>query len=92
MAHTVLQGSVVRVERNFSTRIGDQVRFRAGNVFLWPEEDTLSMLPEDAEIEGRVVGFSDSGLEPLFFAVIEVVRKQTIIVPVSGLKVIENGN
>lgn len=74
------------------TRIGDQVRFRSGSVFLWPEESPLEALPKGAEIEGTVVGFSDSGLETRVFAIIEVVKKRTVIVPVRDLEVIESGD
>jgi hypothetical protein len=59
-------------------------------VFLWPEEGSLSALPPDAEIEGKVIAFSDSGSEPRVFAVIEVLNKHAVIVPVTCLEVIEN--
>jgi hypothetical protein len=75
--------------RNIPTHLGDQVRFRAGSVFVWPQEGSLSALPQDAEIEGEVIGFSDSGPDLRVFAVVEVLRKRTVIVPVSSLKVID---
>ncbi len=58
-------------------------------MFLWPEDEPLSALPPGEGIEGRVVGFSDSGLEPCVFAVVEVVRTQTVIVPVNEVEAIE---
>jgi hypothetical protein len=58
-------------------------------VFLWPAEEPLSALPSDAEIHGRVTDFSDSGLEERVFAIIEVVKKHSVIVPVSELELIE---
>lgn len=73
------------------TRIGDQVRFRASSVFLWPVQSSLTEPHDDAEIEGRVIGFSDSGAEQRVFAVIEVVKTQAFIVRVSELEVIESG-
>lgn len=71
------------------TRIGDQVKFRTASVFLWTRDEPLSALPPDAEIEGRVVDFSDSGPEPRAFAVVEVLKKQSVIVRVSELEVAE---
>jgi hypothetical protein len=59
------------------------------NVFLWPEESSLSALPQDAEIEGKLTGFSDSGSDPRVFALVEIVKTQTIIVRVSELEVIK---
>jgi hypothetical protein len=61
-------------------------------VFLWPAEEPLSTLPPYEEIHGRVMEFSDSGSEERLFAVIEVVKKHTVIVPVSELEVIEAGD
>jgi hypothetical protein len=73
------------------TKIGDQVRFRAEKVFFWPEEGSHSALPQDAEIEGKVIGFSDSGSAPRVFALVEVLKTQTVIVPVSELEVTKPG-
>ncbi|MGD0128608.1 MAG: hypothetical protein ABSF46_24885 [Terriglobia bacterium] len=70
------------------TRIGDHVRFRAASVFLWPQQSSLTAPPDEAEIVGKVIGFSDSGKEPQVYAVIEVVETQALIVPVSDLEVI----
>jgi len=44
-------------------------------------------LPADEDLEGTVIEFSDSGAEAQVFAVVEVVRKQRMIVPVSELQV-----
>jgi hypothetical protein len=65
------------------------VKFRAANVFLWPREEPLSALPPDVEVQGRLVGFSDSGLESRVFGLVEVVKTQTVVVRVSDLEVIE---
>jgi hypothetical protein len=73
------------------TEIGDQVRFRAGKVFFWPEEGSHSAIPQDAEMEGKVIGFSDSGSEPRVFALVEVLKAQTVVVPVSELEVTKPG-
>jgi len=42
----------------------------------------------DADLEGTVVDFSDSGSESHVFAVVEVVRKQAVVVPVSELQIV----
>jgi len=61
-------------------------------VFLPTAEELFKPLSPDSEVEGTIVDFSDSGPMPRAFAVIEVVKKHTVIVPVSGLEVIENGD
>jgi hypothetical protein len=76
---------------DISTDIGDHVSFRTASVFLWPEESSLSALPLDAEIDGNVTGFSDSGSEPKVFALVEVVRTQIVVVPVTELRLVETG-
>jgi hypothetical protein len=65
------------------------VRFRSASTFLWPEEESLSALPPDAEIYGKVIGFSDSGSEQRVFAVVEVAKRQNVVVPVSDLEVVD---
>ncbi|MGC1296214.1 MAG: hypothetical protein WA869_14360 [Alloacidobacterium sp.] len=65
------------------------MKFRPATVFLWPSEEPLSALPPDSEVHGRLIGFSDSGLEPRVFGVVEVVKTQTIVVRVSDLAVIK---
>ena len=77
------------VTGSIPTDIGDQVRFRAASVFLGPEKSSLSGFPRDAEIEGEVIAFSDSGSNPQFYAVVEVAKTEIVIVPVGDLKVIE---
>jgi hypothetical protein len=57
-------------------------------VFVWPQEGPLGGLPANAEIEGTIIAFSDSGSEPRVFAIVEVVTKQAMVVPVSGMDVI----
>jgi len=65
------------------------VKFRPANVFLWPQEELLSALPPDVEVQGRLVAFSDSGATPQVFAVVEVTRAQNVVVRVSDLEVIK---
>jgi hypothetical protein len=44
-------------------------------------------MPEDSELVGTIIDFSDSGPKSRYFAVIEVVRTQSLIVPVESLEV-----
>ena len=43
---------------------------------------------EDSEVEGTIVEFSDSGQKTRFFAVIDLVRRQTVVVPVERLQAV----
>jgi hypothetical protein len=59
------------------------VRFRVSSIFLSQAPEPF---PPEADLEGTVIDFSDSGTQSSVFAVIEVVRTQTVIVPVSELQ------
>jgi len=59
------------------------------DIFLPSPGGALAAIPEETELEGTIVDFSDSGLKSRFFAVIEVVRTQSLIVPVDKLEVIK---
>jgi len=72
----------------YPTDKGDWVRFRVADVFLPSQEELLSAPSADTEMEGTIVDFSDSGLKLRAFAVVEVVNKQTMVVPVEKLKLI----
>jgi hypothetical protein len=48
-------------------------------------------LSPDSEVEGTIIDFSDSGSKPRAFAVIELVEKHTVIVPVTELRLVETG-
>ena len=67
------------------THEGDKVRFRVSDVFLPSPEELSSGLATDAQLEGIVRGFSDSGSEARVFAVVDVVQRQTLVVPVDKL-------
>ncbi len=62
------------------------MRFPLSSVFLPEEERTVQALSLDSEVEGSIVDFSDSGANPRVFALVEVVRKVIVVVPVSDLK------
>jgi hypothetical protein len=65
------------------------VRFRGSNIFLPGAAGWSAALSEEPELEGTIVGFSDSGSKPRYFAVIEVVKRHTLIVPVEKLDVVK---
>jgi len=54
-----------------------------------PDSETIrTALSDSSEIEGIVVGFSDSGTVRKAFAVVEVTLKQTVIVPAERLRML----
>jgi hypothetical protein len=65
--------------------VGDKVRFRLADVFLPSPGAALPIAEEEAELEGTIIDFSDSGQKPHYFAVVEVVLTQSLIVPVAKL-------
>jgi len=72
------------------TKVGDRVRFLISDVFL-PGPETLFASPEgETELEGTVVDFSDSGSRTRAFVVVDVIRKQAVVVPLEKLRVISS--
>ena len=63
------------------------MRFRATDIFLPSAEDVLSVSPGE-ELEGVVVNFSDSGSTSRAFAVVDLIRRQNVVVPVKKLEVV----
>jgi hypothetical protein len=68
------------------TRVGDRVRFSLASVFLPDAQEVLAALSLASEVEGTIVDFSDSGQAERAFAVVDVVQRRTIIVPVDKLR------
>lgn len=66
-------------------RQGDIVRFHAADVFLPIHDELQRILSLSEELEGTVVDFSDSGMKPRIFAIVEVVTRQTMVVPIAKL-------
>jgi hypothetical protein len=67
------------------TQVGDKVRFSVGDIFL-PDSDSIFVAaPGEVEVEGTVVHFSDSGSTPRKFAEVEIIRRQTVVVPIEKL-------
>ena len=44
------------------------------------------MFADTSELEGTIVGFSDSGGASRVFALVEVVQRRTVVVPVENLR------
>jgi hypothetical protein len=65
------------------------VRFQVTDIFLPNPGGVLVAPTEGAELEGTIVGFSDSGHKSRVFAVVEVVRTQSLVVPMEKLQVID---
>ena len=61
------------------------MRFQVADIFLPARDDLPKSLATDTEVEGTVVDFSDSGPLPRIFAVIDVISRQSVIVPVDKL-------
>jgi hypothetical protein len=72
-------------ERGHPTREGDRVRFRMADVFLPSAEEVLALSPA-TELEGVVIDLSDSGTESRVFAIVDVIRRQNVVVPVEKLQ------
>ncbi|PYP84927.1 MAG: hypothetical protein DMG65_21650 [Candidatus Angelobacter sp. Gp1-AA117] len=70
--------------------MGDKVRFSVSDVFLPQPEGVFIAAPDETEVEGTIVDFSDSGSKPRAFAVVDVVRRQTVIVPAEKVTPIDS--
>ena len=57
------------------------------DVFLPSAEEVLALSPA-TELEGVVIDFSDSGSQARVFAVVAVIRRQNVVVPVEKLHVV----
>jgi hypothetical protein len=68
------------------TQVGDKVRFSVSDIFLPDSENVFVVAPGEVEVQGTVLRFSDSGPTPRMFAVVEVVRRQTVVVPIEKLR------
>ncbi len=66
---------------------GDLVRVARASVFLPSRTELQEFAPGDEELEGTIIGFSDSGSRPKAYAVVEVVRRLSLVVPVEQLRV-----
>lgn len=65
---------------------GDTVRFQVVDIFLPATDDLPKSLTPADQLEGTVVNFSDSGLLPRVFAVVDVIARLSVVVPVEKLQ------
>jgi len=65
---------------------GDTVRFQVADIFLPAADDLSKALTSADQLEGTVVNFSDSGLLPRVFAVVDVIARRSFVVPVEKLQ------
>ena len=57
-------------------------------MFLPTPEELLAQAGTADEVEGTVIGFSDSGLESRVYAVVEVIKRREVVVPIHKLRVV----
>jgi hypothetical protein len=72
------------------TQVGDRVRFSVDSIFLPTPHEFLLSWPIGPELEGVIVSLSDSGLDERAFAVVDVIQKRTVVVPVQMLSLEPN--
>jgi len=77
-------------EWGITTRTGDKVAFLISDTFMQGSEENHTSLSDTGELEGTIVNFSDSGTASRVFALVEIVRKQTIVIPVERLRLLES--
>jgi len=58
------------------------------DAFLPGADELVAFAAPDEKVEGTVVDFSDSGPKPSFFAVIDVIRRRTVVVPVEKVEMV----
>jgi hypothetical protein len=58
------------------------------DAFLPSAEELVVLAMPGEKVEGTVIEFSDSGSKPDYFAVVDVVRRRTVVVPVEKLEVV----
>ena len=78
----------MRMESDRTAEVGDRVSFRISDVFLPEPREVLSNLSADVEANGVVIEFSDSGHSPRAFAVVRLTRNQTVLLPVTAIRVL----
>jgi hypothetical protein len=82
----------VRMMGGHLISLGDTVRFRTTDIFLPLADELPSELMESSVLEGTIRSFSDSSQKPRVFAVVEVVLRRSVVVPVVKLQVVEAGS
>lgn len=71
-----------------SAQIGDRVSFRISDVFLPEPSEVLANLTPEVEASGIIVDFSDSGSRPREYALVRITAQQSVLLPVTVLRVV----
>ena len=71
-----------------AAQVGDRVSFRIADVFLPEPAEVLAKLSKEAETNGVVVQFSDSGNDLRAYAVVRITVEQSVLLPVGALHVL----
>lgn len=72
-----------------TAKIGDRVSFRIADVFLPEPAEVLAKLTPEAETNGVIVEFSDSGQNQRAYAVVRITTQQSVLLPVDALRVLK---
>jgi hypothetical protein len=72
-----------------TAQVGDRVSFRISDVFLPEPPEVLASLTVEAETNGVVIEFSDSGSSPRAYAVVQITPRQKVVLPVGALQLLE---
>jgi hypothetical protein len=72
-----------------AAHVGDRVSFRIADVFLPEPSEVLAKLTPEAETNGVIVEFSDSGNNLRAYAVVRITTHQSVLLPVSALHVLK---
>jgi len=72
-----------------TAQIGDRVTFRISDVFLPEPSEVLAKLTPEAETNGVIVEFSDSGSNLRAYAVVRIAAQQSVLLPMSALHVLK---
>ena len=78
------------MERSISTGRGDRVSFRIADAFLPDPEALREIFSDTAELDGVIVDFSDYGEDSRAFALVEVVEKRVVVLPVTKLRLLSD--
>ena len=62
------------------------MRFSLDSVYLPDAREVTATLSLTSEVEGTIISFSDSGKAKRAFAVVDVVQRRTVVVPVDRLR------
>lgn len=64
--------------------------FRIRDIYLPNQNEATNDPAEDVMLMGRIRGFSDSGNDKDFFAVVEIAAERCVIVPAERLSRVDN--